>query len=267
MYKEWFFFPRGDRRAILLLSVLLTIMMSVLWWESNYDGQSELFVSIEDSLAFTSLEKGIGRFEEGGSYVSRPDSILSVNHDIKEVSAKIRKSREESFSSKPRVKNKAWVEKFQTDTVIDLNVADTLLLKRVPGIGSWRARRIVEFRGHLGGYSRVGQLLEIDGMPDSVLHWFAIHTPPRKVLNLNNATADEMAAHPYLTYKQARVVLRHNVCMALFNRLTNFLSTKNFPKSNWKGLSLMSLFDSANILYSLLKQAYDLVSASDSCCF
>lgn len=236
MYKEWFFFPRGDRRAILLLSVLLTIMMSVLWWKSNYAGQSELFVSIEDSLAFTSLEKGIGRFEEGGSYVSRPDSILSVNHDIKEVSAKIRKSREESFSSKPRVKNKAWVEKFQTDTVIDLNVADTLLLKRVPGIGSWRARRIVEFRGHLGGYSRVGQLLEIDGMPDSVLHWFAIHTPPRKVLNLNNATADEMAAHPYLTYKQARVVLRHKRLHGSLQSLNQLSLYEEFSKEQLERL-------------------------------
>lgn len=236
MYKEWFFFPRGDRRAILLLSVLLTIMMSVLWWKSNYAGQSELFVSIEDSLAFTSLEKGIGRFEEGGSYVSRPDSILSVNHDIKEVSAKIRKSREESFSSKPRVKNKAWVEKFRTDTVIDLNVADTLLLKRVPGIGSWRARRIVEFRGHLGGYSRVGQLLEIDGMPDSVLHWFAIHTPPRKVLNLNNATADEMAAHPYLTYKQARVVLRHKRLHGSLQSLNQLSLYEEFSKEQLERL-------------------------------
>lgn len=236
MYKEWFFFPRGDRRAILLLSVLLTIMMSILWWKSNYAGQSELFVSIEDSLAFTSLEKGIGRFEEGGSYVSRPDSILSVNHDIKEVSAKIRKSREESFSSKPRVKNKAWVEKFRTDTVIDLNVADTLLLKRVPGIGSWRARRIVEFRGHLGGYSRVGQLLEIDGMPDSVLHWFAIHTPPRKVLNLNNATADEMAAHPYLTYKQARVVLRHKRLHGSLQSLNQLSLYEEFSKEQLERL-------------------------------
>jgi DNA uptake protein ComE-like DNA-binding protein len=128
------------------------------------------------------------------------------------------------------------VEKFQTDTVIDLNVADTLLLKRVPGIGSWRARRIVEFRGHLGGYSRVGQLLEIDGMPDSVLHWFAIHTPPRKVLNLNNATADEMAAHPYLTYKQARVVLRHKRLHGSLQSLNQLSLYEEFSKEQLERL-------------------------------
>lgn len=208
MFKEWFFFPRGDRRAILLLSVLLTIMMCVCWWRSEYVNQSETFVSIEDSLAFSLLEKETGK-SRGNAYAPRRASVKSIKSDDRRSSSKERKVREKYFSSEPRVKNKAWVEKFQTDTVIDLNIADTLLLKRVPGIGSWRARRIVEFRGHLGGYSRVGQLLEIDGMPDSLLHWFTIYTPPRKVLNLNSATADEMAAHPYLTYKQARVILHH----------------------------------------------------------
>ena len=29
------------------------------------------------------------------------------------------------------------------------------------------------------------------------------------MLNLNCVTVDEMAAHPYITYKQARVILRH----------------------------------------------------------
>ena len=53
------------------------------------------------------------------------------------------------------------------------------------------------------------QLLEINGMPDTILHWFEVKTPPRKVLNLNQTTLDSMAAHPYLTYKQARVILRH----------------------------------------------------------
>ena len=204
MFKEWFFFPRGDRRAIVLLSILLTIMMCILWWRSERVLQTEVPLSAEDSLAFVSLEKETSKSR--GTYAPRRDSVKYYD---KGSSTKERQVREKSISSKSQTKNVTWVDKFQKDTVIDLNVADTLLLKRVPGIGSWRARRIVEFRGHLGGYSRVGQLLEIDGMPDSVLHWFAIHTPPQKVLNLNSATADEMAAHPYLTYKQARVILRH----------------------------------------------------------
>lgn len=231
MFKEWFFFPRGDRRAIVLLSILLTIMMCLLWWRGERALQTEVPLSVEDSLAIASFEKEASK--SGGMSVSRRDS---VKYSDKGSSIKERQVREKTFSSKSQTKNVTWVEKFQTDTVIDLNVADTLLLKRVPGIGSWRAHRIVEFRGHLGGYSRVGQLLEIDGMPDSVLHWFAIHTPPQKVLNLNDATVDEMASHPYLTYKQARVILRHKRLHGPLNSLDQLSLYEEFTQEQLERL-------------------------------
>jgi DNA uptake protein ComE-like DNA-binding protein len=44
---------------------------------------------------------------------------------------------------------------------IDINHADTMLLKTLPGIGSYLARRIVEYRQKLGGYTTLEQLCEI----------------------------------------------------------------------------------------------------------
>lgn len=205
MLKDWFFFPRGDRRVILLLAGLLTVGVVALWVT---DADRTDLVEVVNS--------------DGGPSVSFDTTdVRSVRQTKKYQQDSLRgksfadnrrgryRHRYTSSVSDVRQRRFDWVEKFSSDTVLDLNTADTLLLKRVPGIGSWRARRIVEFRGHLGGYSRVNQLLEIDGMPDSVFRWFAIKTPVYKKINLNRATADEMAAHPYLTYKQARVVLRH----------------------------------------------------------
>lgn len=134
------------------------------------------------------------------------------------------------------------VRKFRSDTLLDLNTVDTLLLKRVPGIGSWRARRIVQFRDYLGGYSRVGQLLEIDGMPDSVLRWFVIHTPVYKRLNLNLATVDEMAAHPYLTYRQARVILRHKKKHGPLRSLNQLSLYREFSKDTLEWLEPYVIF-------------------------
>lgn len=206
MNKEWFFFPKGDRRAILILSLVITGLLLFLWWKADDGGGEQAFVTSSDSSAVISFRDSIlqskGRIE---SSVRRDTSFKNRR------SYKQRQGDWVSDFSRPTGKKVFLdrVKKFSTDTVLDLNTVDTLLLKRVPGIGSWRARRIVEFRGHLGGYSKVSQLMEIDGMPDSLLCWFAIKTPSRKLLNLNRATADEMAAHPYLTYKQARVILRH----------------------------------------------------------
>ena len=46
----------------------------------------------------------------------------------------------------------AYLPKLKPGATIDLNTADTTLLKRVPGIGSSFARRIVKYRELLGGY-------------------------------------------------------------------------------------------------------------------
>ena len=207
MLKEWFYFSKGDRRAILLLALLLVGGLCALWWKEDDHGHSdENVVSPNNAVAdFRESIARQGREVEHSS--ARRDSSFRSRRSHKQQKGLAK----DFFRPTEKKVFPGRLEKFSSDTVLDLNMADTLLLKRVPGIGSWRARRIVEFRGHLGGYSRVNQLLEIDGMPDSILRWFAIHTPVpvHKKINLNRATADEMAAHPYITYKQARVILRH----------------------------------------------------------
>ena len=203
--KEWFFFSKGDRRAILLLALLLVGGLCALWWKEDYHGLSDEEVASSDSTVIGFREAIARKDREVEAPSVRQDSFSRSHRSHKQQ----RGLSEDFFRPTEKKVFPGRVEKFSTDTVLDLNMADTFLLKRVPGIGSWRARRIVEFRGHLGGYSRVGQLMEIDGMPDSILRWFAIHTPVHKKIDLNRATADEMAAHPYITYKQARVILRH----------------------------------------------------------
>ena len=194
MLKEFFFFPKGDRRAILVLACLLVVGLCVLWWKETRVAPSGT-VTIGVDSTVVALRDTMPRWKQGAGK-SRVDTF---------------KQKKSSYPTKKRIQRDtiAWIKKLPTGSVVDLNTADTTLLKRVPGIGSWRARRIVQFRGHLGGYSRVEQLLQINGMPDTILHWFEVKTPPRKVLDLNHATADEMAAHPYLTYKQARVIINH----------------------------------------------------------
>lgn len=194
MLKELFFFPKGDRRAILVLVCLLVVGLCVLWWKEACVSPTE-----EGSIGVDSI------------IVSLRDTMPRWKNEKKVYRADTIKRKASSYPIKKRFQRDtiAWIKKLPIGSVVDLNTADTTLLKRVPGIGSWRARRIVEFRGHLGGYSRVEQLLEINGMPDTILHWFEVKTPPRKMLNLNHATADEMAAHPYLTYEQARVIINH----------------------------------------------------------
>lgn len=99
--------------------------------------------------------------------------------------------------------------KYPAGTVIDLNAADTNSLKMIPGIGSFTAQRILNFRNRLGGFHSLLQLREIRQFPDSLLKWFRIETPPRRTLQINHWSIERLASHPYLNFYQARVIVEY----------------------------------------------------------
>lgn len=99
--------------------------------------------------------------------------------------------------------------KFRPGVRLDINVADTADLQRIPGVGPALARRIVRYRDRLGGFARVEQLDEIEGLPTGVSKWFFVHRRPARRLNLNRLSLDALMKHPYLTFYQSRIIVEH----------------------------------------------------------
>lgn len=101
-------------------------------------------------------------------------------------------------------------EKFPEGTVVDLNRADTTVLKRIPGIGSYYAARICRYREQLGGFVSVAQVRELDGLPADVERWFTVDAQPQvRQMNLNAATFRQLVRHPYLSYEQVKAIADH----------------------------------------------------------
>lgn len=90
---------------------------------------------------------------------------------------------------------------------IDLNDADTVLLLKVPGIGSYFARQIVRARKMLGGFYSVRQLLEIQDMPEEALPYFEVNPAKVHRLNVNKLSLVELRRHPYINYYQAKAIV------------------------------------------------------------
>lgn len=88
-----------------------------------------------------------------------------------------------------------------------LNEADTTLLRRVPGIGSYFAREIVRYGQRLGGYVSVDQLDEIDDFPKESKQYFAVNTANIQRLNINRLTLQQLRRHPYINYYQAKAIV------------------------------------------------------------
>ncbi|MCU0446970.1 MAG: helix-hairpin-helix domain-containing protein [Microscillaceae bacterium] len=83
----------------------------------------------------------------------------------------------------------------------DLNVADTTQLKKVRGIGTTLAQRIVGYRDKLGGFVSLDQLNEVYNLsPDAAeeLKKYSHLTAAVKKIYINQASAEELKRHPYL---------------------------------------------------------------------
>lgn len=89
-----------------------------------------------------------------------------------------------------------------TRTIVpfDINKADTTSLKRLKGIGSARARTIVNYRNSLGGFysqSQYPRIYGLDSVALSQLKQYAlVLTPPRRI-PINQVSLEHFLLHPY----------------------------------------------------------------------
>ena len=89
---------------------------------------------------------------------------------------------------------------------IDLAIADTSMLKTVPGIGSYFARRIYDYGQRLGGYVSLDQLDEIEDFPQEAKQYITLGTSNVRKVNINTASLNDLKRHPYINYYQARTI-------------------------------------------------------------
>ena len=128
---------------------------------------------------------------------SRPD----YTNGQRQQSGPINWQREDSSHHNTEYKS----NKFTSPTTVDPNSADTTLLQRIPGIGSYFSSRIIIHRERLGGYVSIEQLCEILNFPKETLSWFEIkQTPALRKIDLNTADFRQLASHPYIGYKRTK---------------------------------------------------------------
>jgi len=93
----------------------------------------------------------------------------------------------------------------------DLNLADTIQLIRIYGIGSKLAQRIIKYRNQLGGFISMDQLGEVYGLDTTVINevnrmaFIDSDYQPKKIA-INSATEKELSTHPYIKYSLAKAI-------------------------------------------------------------
>ncbi|MCR5270424.1 MAG: helix-hairpin-helix domain-containing protein [Prevotella sp.] len=123
-----------------------------------------------------------------------------------------------------------YTAKLREGETISLNLLDTAALQRVPGIGSYYARRIVAYGQRLGGYASVEQLNEIDDLPAGVSKYLRITGQDHiRQLAVNRLSLNELRRHPYINYYQARAIIDYRRQHGTITDLQQLSLLPDFP--------------------------------------
>ena len=96
--------------------------------------------------------------------------------------------------------------KLRYGETVDINSADTAMLKRIPGIGDYYAMRIVELRKRKQVFSSPEELLAIRNFPETALTYMT-SSQDFPAIYINCWSQKQLASHPLLNYTQARDII------------------------------------------------------------
>ena len=133
--------------------------------------------------------------------------------------------------------------KYQPGTVICLNSADTTELKKIPGIGSSIARKIVNYRKRLGAFHRIEQLQEIQLKAEKLRPWFSIDAGRIRRINLNKASMERMMHHPYINFYQAKAIIEYRKKKGNINSLKQLSLYDEFTPADFERLEPYVCYD------------------------
>ena len=114
--------------------------------------------------------------------------------------------------AKASVPNEQNTQKSFKTIQIDINKAPAEEWQKLRGIGPAFSKRITKFRDALGGFYAINQVGETYGLPDSTFQSIKpklIQSPIIKKININKATEDDLKKHPYISWKQAKLIISY----------------------------------------------------------
>lgn len=214
--------------------------------EKVNDNEKELFAfdpNTIDSITFLELglspkqAKVICNFRRKGGRFYNQESFKKIYGISPKLFEKLRPyiAIEESRKSKdnfekPIIKDTnnfrpAFAEVKKEELIVEINDADSTILKRLPKVGRSFASRIINYRDKLGGFVSKNQLFEVYGVDSSLFQTLEKHividTNNVRKTNINTCNYYTLKNFPYLRQSQVTALIRYKDNHGPFQKLTD----------------------------------------------
>ncbi|PVY43809.1 ComEA family DNA-binding protein [Pontibacter virosus] len=141
-------------------------------------------------------------------YIQLPETKPDRYSRNQGIAANSRTTPNPNWASNPRPRERFILAPF------NINTADTTALKQIRGIGSKLSARIVKYRDGLGGFHSMAQVQEVYALPPAVVdslhkYTFVPKANTLQQLSLNQANAEQLRAHPYISSNVARAIVAY----------------------------------------------------------
>jgi DNA uptake protein ComE-like DNA-binding protein len=260
-FLKWFGYSRRERRStfILLIIIVLVILLRYIVPERNIiieDVSSalgtfnetlsvnrEIFIdtlklfpfdpniaSVETltSLGLSKKQAGtVKNYRDKGGRFRQPSDfskIYGVDKNLSERLVPYIKIEKEKDSSSYSENGSAQ------SPMIDLNLCDSTLLDRLPGIGQVLSVRIIKYRNLLGGFSSCEQLKEVYGLTEEVFSRIAdrvfADSSGITQIKINSAGFKDLIRHPYFERYDVQSILKYRELKGRINSLAELTDNK-----------------------------------------
>lgn len=261
--KDYFQFNKKERNGILLLSCLLLLL--VLFYQFSYLLKQESktdFSAFEKAL--TELEykqEAIIEKQKDSLFYFNPNTLndkgwLALGLSLKSIKTlrnyqksggvfnenlELKKcfaisgefyNKIEKYILIPEIKKieKDITKPKTTQQLVELNQADSLQLLSIKGVGPFYAKQILKYRKELGGFRNYKQFTEIWGLENLEFEKFKqqtfIDTLYIRKMNINTESLEQLKLHPYLNYKQAKMIVNYRKQHGSFQQLKDIRKIK-----------------------------------------
>lgn len=197
-------------------------------------------------VAFESLE----RYRQKGGVFRKAGQVYKIPHLNRDLARRLESLvrldtgnlRRENSGFGQAVKRKGASGPF------NLNLADSLQLKTIFGIGGKTAARILKYREDLGGFVKKAQLYEVWGLDSLVAEElmetsFIAAAPEIRKINPNAAEEDVLCRHPYIRKGLGRLIVRYRKQHPPFTKPEDLLGIRLFRSETLEKLRPYLIFE------------------------